>query len=168
MPATATVVAQMPATATPVAQMPATARPVAQMPAMDVQVTRTCTSSRHLKHCKGLFGIAATLAMFQPSTTFPSRANFRAPATGHLTHAVPRPYLVVQIFPTCTSALPHHAAEDSACRSSSLATEMSIPPTLNSAVLFGAATLTRPRPAHRPDASPVATPFLCLCRRGAG
>jgi hypothetical protein len=98
--------------------------------------------SRHLKHCKGLFGIAVILAVDQPRATFPFRANFRAPATEHLIHAVPRPYLVVRISPTCTSTLSHPAAEASACRCSSLATEMSIPATLNSAVLFGTATLT--------------------------
>jgi hypothetical protein len=86
--------------------------------------------------------IAVTLAVYQPRAIFHSRANFRAPATGHLTHAVPMPYLVVRISPTCTSALPYPAAEASACRSSSLATEMSIPATLNSAFLFGVATLS--------------------------
>jgi hypothetical protein len=86
--------------------------------------------------------MAVILAVDQPTAIFPSWANFLAPATGHIILAVPRPYLLLRISPTCASALLHPAAEASACRGSSLATEMSIPDTLNCAVLFGAATLT--------------------------
>ena len=62
-------------------------------------VARTCPSSRQLKHCKGLLGMAMTVAVDQPRMTLPVWASFRAPATGHLIQADPRPFLEVSDLP---------------------------------------------------------------------
>jgi hypothetical protein len=102
--------------------------------------------------------MAMTLALDQPSDSFPPRAGLRAPATGHLVHADPRPPLDAPISLTCTSALPHPAVEATAHLSSSLSNEMSIQTTLSSAVFVGAATLTAVG-SNRSDAPRAATPF---------
>jgi hypothetical protein len=134
---------------------------------LDVQVALTCPSSRHLKHCKDLFGMAVTLAVDQPRVTFPSRANFRAPATGHLIHAVPKPHLVVRNLSDLHRRAAASRRQGQRLPQLLLSDRDVYPATFNTAVLLGAATRTvagsstsARRVASR-DAS-------CLCRREAG